>query len=159
MQQGRYAPAAECLHEAVRMAREVGQGDAESETQLALARFHLDQLSDPGREAAELAKARKPAHCPLAELWFAIGDHEQAIKHALAAYEWAWADGEPYVYRYELDQARALLEKLGVEVPKLPPYDAAKDEKLPWEDEVAAAIAKLRAKNEAKKAAEENQEV
>lgn len=79
-----------------------------------------------------------------------IGDHEQAKKHALAAYQWAWADGEPYVYRYELNKARALLEKLGAELPKLPVYDPAKDEKLPWEDEVAAAIEKLRAEKEAK---------
>ena len=32
-----------------------------------------------------------------------------------------------------------------------PPYDPAKDEKLPWEDEVAAAIEKLRTEKEAKK--------
>ena len=43
-----------------------------------------------------------------------------------------------------------MLEKLGAEIPKLPPYDPAKDEKLPWEDKVAAAIEKLRAEKEAK---------
>jgi hypothetical protein len=83
-------------------------------------------------------------------LWLAIGDREQATQHALAAYKWAWADGEPYVHRYGLDKARALLEKLGAEIPDLPPYDPAKDEKLPWEDEVAAALEKLRAEKEAK---------
>ncbi len=158
MQQCRYAPAAESLHEAVRMAREVGQIHAASETLLALARFKLGRLSDPRREAEQLARARKPAHRPLAELWLAIGDREQAKKHALAAYEWAWADGVPYVHRYELNKAHALLEKLGVAIPKLSPYDAARDEKLPWEDEVAAAIDKLRAEKEARKAAEENEE-
>ena len=158
LQQGRYALAAESLHEAVRMAREVGQIDAVSEIQLALARFHLGQLSDPRHEAKQLAKPRKPAHRPLAELWLAIGDREQAKKHALATYKWAWADGEPYVRRYELDKSRELLEKLGVEIPKLQSYDPAKDEKLPWEDEVTAAIDKLRAENEAKKAAEESEE-
>ncbi len=75
---------------------------------------------------------------------------EQAKQHARKAYEWAWADGEPYVYRYELNKARALLEQLGAEIPNLPPYDPAKDEKFPWEDDVAAAIEKLRAKKEAK---------
>jgi hypothetical protein len=69
-------------------------------------------------------------------------------KHALAAYKWAWADGEPYVHRYELNKARALLETLGVPIPNLPPYDPAKDEKLPWEDDVAAAIAELRRQQE-----------
>jgi hypothetical protein len=158
LQQGRHAPAAESLHEAVRLARKVRQVDAESETRLALASIHLDQLREPRRDAERLAKTKKPAHRPLAELWLAIGDREQAKKHALAAYQWAWADGEPYVHRYELNQSRALLEKLGVEIPKLPAYDPAQDEKLPWEDEVAVAIDKLRAENEAKQAAKESSE-
>lgn len=82
----------------------------------------------------------------------AIGDHKQAKVHALAAYKRAWADGEPYVRRYELNKARALLEQLGADIPNLPSYDPAKDEKLPWEDEVAAAIAKLRSERAAKEA-------
>jgi hypothetical protein len=127
------------------MAREVGQSDTKVEALLAVARFHLHQLSDPGQEAEQLARAKKPFHRGLAELWLTIGDAEQAGKYALAAYEWAWADGEPYVRRYELNKTQALLEKLGVPVPDLLPYDSAKDEKLPWEDEVIAAIEKLRA--------------
>ncbi|MBT4866500.1 MAG: hypothetical protein HON53_15460, partial [Planctomycetaceae bacterium] len=158
LDQGQYQLAAESLHEAVHMARQVGQIDAEAETRLALAKIHLGQLADARDKAEQLATAKSPAHRPLAELWLAIGDREQAKKHALAAYEWAWADGEPYVRRYELNQSQALLEKLGVEIPKLPPYDPEKDEKLPWEDEVAAAIDKLRAENEATQAAEENSE-
>ena len=157
LEQGEYQLAADSLHEAVRMAREVVRVDAGAETRFALAKINLDQLADRRQEAERLANAKRPAHRPLAELWLAIGDHEQAKKHALAAYKWAWADGEPYVHRYELNQSQALLEKLGVEIPKLPSYDADKDEKLPWEDEVAAAIDKLRAKNEAKQAAEESQ--
>ncbi len=43
-------------------------------------------------------------------------------------------------------------------VPGLLPYDPAKDKKTPREDDVAAAIDKLRAEGEAKKAAEESQE-
>lgn len=157
LEQGEYALAADSLHEAVRMAREVSLIDAnamQAETQLSLARFHLGQLSDPCQEAQQLAKARKPYHSGLADLWLAIGDREQAKEHARAAYEWAWADGEPYVHRYELNKARDLLEELGEEIPDLPPYDPAKDEKFPWEDEVAAAIDKLRAEKEAKEAAE-----
>ena len=150
LERGEWALAAESLREAVSMARAVGQTDAKAETQLALAQFHLGQLADPRREAEQLANARRPSHRDLADLWLAIGDREQAKKHALAAYKWAWADGEPYVRRYELNKARALLEKLGAEIPNLPPYDPAKDEKLPWEDEVAAAIEKLRAEKEAK---------
>ena len=51
----------------------------------------------------------------------------------------------------DLNKARALLEQLGAEIPNLPPYDPAKDEKLPWEDEVAAAIEKLRAEKSEEK--------
>jgi hypothetical protein len=150
LERGGWALAAESLREAVTMARAVGQTTAKAETQLALAQFQLGQLADPRREAEQLASARQPSHRALADLWLAIGDREKAKRHALEAYKWAWADGEPYVRRYELNKARALLEKLGAEIPNLPPYDPAKDEKLPWEDEVAAAIEKLRAEKEAK---------
>ena len=145
LERGEWALAAESLREAVSMARAIGQTDAEAETGLALARFHLGQLADPRREAEQLANASWLDNCALGELWLALGDREQATKHALAAYQFAWADGEPYVHRYELNKARALLEKLGAEIPNLPPYDPAKDERLPWEDDVAAAIEKLRA--------------
>lgn len=158
LEQGHWALAADSLHEAVRMARQVGQTDAGAEALLALVRFHLSQLSDPRHEAERLAKARKPFHRAIAELWLAIGDHQQAKKHAFAAYKWAWADGEPYVRRYELNKTRALLEQLGADIPDLPPYDPAKDEKLPWENEVEAAIEKLRAEKEAENAAEKSEE-
>ena len=137
------------------MARAVGQTDAAAETQLALAKFQLGSLADPRHEAEQLAQLKEPAHLALAELWLAIGDREQAKKHALAAYRWAWADGEPFVHRYELNKSRALLEQLGAEIPNLPPYDPAKDEKLPWEDAVVAAIEELRAEKAAEAAAKE----
>lgn len=157
LEQGHWARAAESLHEAVRMAREIGQTDATTETAFTLAKFHLNQLTDPHHEAKRLAQAKQPAHRFLAELWLAIGDREQATKHALAAYKWAWADGEPYVHRYELDKTTELLQRLGAAVPKLLPYDPATYVKFPWEDEVAAAIERLRAEKEAKQAQERAQ--
>ena len=42
--------------------------------------IHLGQLADPRREAEQLANARRPSHRALAELWLAIGDHEQATQ-------------------------------------------------------------------------------
>ena len=157
VQRGEWVLAAESLHEAVSMMQSVGRSDPTAETQFALAKFHLGKLVDPPNAAAALANVSRPAHLALTNLWLAIGDREQAKKHALAAYRWAWADGEPFVHRYELNKSRALLEQLGSEIPKLPPYDPAKDEKLPWEDAVVAAIEELRAEKAAeatKKAAE-----
>ena len=139
-----YSLSAESLQEAIQMAHETGLPDPESETMLALARFHLDKLPSANKEAFRLSDVRDPAHLALAELWHALGDADQAINHARAAYVHASADGEPYVRRYHLDRAEALLLKLGGDVPDLPAYDPGRHSKEPWEDEIAAAIAELR---------------
>lgn len=108
------------------MAREVRLVDEASEAGLALAKHHLGQLTgDAARSEAE--------------------------HHAQAAYRWAWADGEPYVNRYELTKTTELLNTLGVPIPNLPPYDPTKDEPFPWEADVRAAIEKLRAQKKRKK--------
>ncbi len=145
IEQGQWELAVESLHEAVRMARAVGQSSPTAEVQLLLAKFRLGELSDPLHEAEQLAHIKENAHRALAELWLAIGNMPQAKKHALTAYKRAWADGEPFVFRYELDRSRAVLQQLGAEIPELPAYDPVKDEKLPWEDAVVAGIEQLRA--------------
>jgi hypothetical protein len=135
------------------MARAISQTDTSSETQLAVARFHLSQLPDPYQEADRLANLPNIDNLSLAELYLALGHPARATHYALEAYEWAWADGEPYVYRYYLNKSRALLEKLNVPIPDLPPYDPSKREPFPWEPAVHAAIAKLcaeKAKKEVK---------
>lgn len=118
-----YPKAAAGFQEAVRMACERRLVDAASETGLALAKFHLGQLTgdDARNEAERLAQLREAAHRYLAMLWLAIGDPEQAKKHALAAYRWAWADGEPYVHRYELTKTTELLVQMNVPNPRSRP--------------------------------------
>jgi hypothetical protein len=150
LEQGEWALAAASFDSAVTMAREVRLVDEESEAGLALAKHHLGQLTgDAARSEAErLAGLRQPAHRYLAQLWLAIGDHDKAKHHALAAYRWAWADGEPYVNRYELTKTTELLQQINVPVPVLPPYDPAKDEPFPWEADVRAAIEKLKAEKQ-----------
>ena len=156
--QGEWALAAASYQEAVRLARDTRSViDVASETGLALAKHHLGQLANPREEAERLAQLRNPAHRLLAQLWLALGDHTQAKHHALAAYKWAWADGEPYVHRYGLTQTTELLRQMNVPIPNLPPYDHANDEPLPWEADVRAAIEKLRAENEAKKNAKQEE--
>jgi hypothetical protein len=154
LEHGDWAPAVTSFAEALRLARESGIPDTDSEAGLALAKYHLGQLSEPQREAERLAQLRKPAHRLLAHLWLALGDPAHAKQHALAAYKWAWADGEPYVNRYELTKTTELLQLMNVPIPNLPPYDRAKDKRFPWEDAVAAAIEKLKAEKEAKKTKE-----
>jgi hypothetical protein len=141
---GKWAAAADALGKAIHMAHERGLTDPVSETRLALARFHLGRLHDPRHEAIRLASLHRPDHMALAELWHAIGESDQAVKNGLAAYKWAWVDGQPYVRAYDLDRATSLLNILGAKIPRLSAYDAHRDQKLPWEDEVAAAFEKRR---------------
>lgn len=142
---GEWASAAASYQDALAMARSAGLHDEEAETGLALTQFHLGQLSDPRQVVKDLATLPQPDHLTLASLWQAIGDVEQARQHALSAYRWAWADGEPFVHRYELDKARALLESLGEPTPDLPPYDPSRETREPWEDAVQAGIEELKA--------------
>jgi hypothetical protein len=146
LDRGEHALATESLQEAIRMAHEAGFSDPGSETLLALARWHLKRLPSAREEALRLSAVRDPAHFPLAELWHALDDTEQAAKHAKAAYRYAWADGEPYVRRHDLALAKALLEQLGEDIPVLPAYDPARYQKEPWEDKVEATITELREK-------------
>ncbi|HEX8321185.1 DUF4062 domain-containing protein [Longimicrobium sp.] len=150
LENGEWTLAAANFALALIMARERHLGDDDSETGLALAKFHLHQLTgaDARSEAERLAQLRHPAHRYLALFWQAIGDRDQAKHHALAAFRQAWGDGEPYVDRYELTKSTGLLNELGVPLPDLPPYDPAKDDPFPWEAEVRAAIDKLSAEKE-----------
>jgi hypothetical protein len=154
-ERGEWGLAAESLTEAVRMAREVRQVDAWSETFLILANHHRGVLHDSRIEAQRLATLPDPAHRPLAELYLALGDRALATKHALAAYTWAWADGEPYVHRAELTKSADLLKRLGEPIPTLPPFDESKHLPFEWEADVRAAIEKIKIeKADAEQAAE-----
>jgi len=109
---------------------------------LALCQYHLGILANPTEKATQLAQAKRPAHQPIAELWLAIGKHTQAKHHALKAYKEAWGEGEPYVFRYWLNKAKAVLEQLGEPIPDLPPCNPATAVKIPYEDEIVALIEK-----------------
>jgi hypothetical protein len=152
LEQGAWAQAAASFSQAVAMAREVRRVDEASEAGLALAKVHLHQLTgDEARsEAQRLAQLRhfadrSLANRYLARLWQTLGELNQAKHHALAAYTLSWADGEPYVYRYELTKATELLHELGVPLPNLPAYDPAKDKPFSWEADLRDFIAARRA--------------
>ncbi len=142
-QRGEYALAATSYQEALRMARERRLTSTSSETALALCKYHLGQLPEPQAEAQRLANQGHSSQL-LAEIYEALGDTAQAQHHALAAYKRAWADGEPYVNRYDLTQATALLTRLGEPIPDLPAYDATKDKPFPWEAEIREIIERIK---------------
>lgn len=148
LQSGEWELAAASYAEAVRLARERGLINAHSETGLALAKHNLGQLPSGRDEAERLAQLRRPEHHILALLWLSLGDTEHAKQHALAAYREAWADGEPYVLRYALNESTQVLQQLNVIPPKLPPYNPAKANPFLWEAQVRAAIEELRAENQ-----------
>jgi len=80
-----------------------------------------------------------------------LGDEEKAKDYAIEAYTYAWADGEPYVRWYDLQEAKKQLDALGVPHPQLEPYDTDNPEKVFMEDEILALIDELKAKKEAEK--------
>jgi hypothetical protein len=144
MASGEWELAAESFDSVVRMDREVGRPRADNEVRLALAKLHLEKTSEARSEAERVSGGSHPPHLELADLWLALGDDDQAKKHALEAYKWAWADGEPYVHRYALNRSASLLKEMHTEVPNLPLYDPEKDKKFPWEDELVAAVTNVK---------------
>jgi hypothetical protein len=117
------ASAVESLTENLQMSREVGDEAASDEALIALARLRagtdFDARGEAERLTAAMNKATKGA-LALAELWHTLGERNAAVEHALRAHRWAAAEGEPYVHRYYLDRARALLGELGVTLPEVP---------------------------------------
>lgn len=153
LEQKDFATAIKSLTDAVALAHKAGKTDRRSEIRLATAKLNLKELSEPNQLAEQFSYALEE-NClqALADLWFAIGNNAQAKKYALAAVEWAWADGEPFVHRYDLDKACVLLKKLGVEIPNLQNYDPSKDIKFLWEDKLALKINGLHVKANANQA-------
>jgi hypothetical protein len=114
-------------------------------------------LAKLGRAAdarAELANGEQRRYA--AEAWLILGDRDQARTCALNAYRWAWGEGPPYIMWYDLERSRALLRELGEPEPQLPPFDASKVKPIPYEAEIRAAIAKLKAEKAAKGSGEES---
>jgi tetratricopeptide (TPR) repeat protein len=144
--QENWTEAVDSLAEAVRMARERSKLDSTAEAALALSKMHLGLLApDDVRHLATRTTTAFPSHRVLALIWMALGAPDRAKAEAVAEYEEAWADGEPYVVRHDLDRATELLHELGVPVPDLPPFDPEREEPFPWEADIRAAIERLAA--------------
>ncbi|MGM3309601.1 DUF4062 domain-containing protein [Anabaena sp. WFMT] len=118
LKEKQYVLAATSLEKAAQMARLVGLRDAVAETQLALAKYYEGTLAYPREEAERLSAEKKCSELNLALLWEAIGDKARSLEYARKAFEKACADGEPYVYRHDLDIACELIKRLNGEEPK-----------------------------------------
>ncbi len=142
IEQKNYQAAVEPLQMTLKMANEVGLSNTYTETLLAIAKFHLGLLEDPQKEAARLYE--KWVSFSIAELWYLVGNIEKCKSVALEAYTFYWADGEPYVNRYSLEKTKAILHKLGVEIPNLPSFDPTKEVIEDYEIEIDKYIEELK---------------
>ena len=79
-----------------------------------------------------------------ASVYLEIGDMHNAQRHALLAYEKAWADGPPHIFWWELEQLKQILAHLGVPEPKLPLFNPPKIDQIPFESSIHNAIRELK---------------
>lgn len=133
MEQSQWHHAVQSFAQAVKMARSVGVRDLESETWLAIANLHVNNLPDSIAEAERLSSPRELSYYSLAKLWSAIGQNEEAKRYGLKAYEEAWGNGSPFAHEFELEQIINLLQNMHIAIPQLAFYDPQKDIELSWE--------------------------
>jgi hypothetical protein len=132
------------LQDAVARAHKVNKFDRRSEINLAIANYHLNRLPNAHEVAASLARDIQPwCQRHLAELWIALGRPDEAKKYAIAAYRWAWAEGEPFVRRNELEKANDLIHTLGIEPPILKSFEADEKRETTWELDLKQAIEEI----------------
>ena len=128
----RLAEAETHLSEALTRCRRINLVEIEADILLSWARWH--RANGHGPEALEQAGEalaiadrceyrlnQAEIHNFLATLALE-DDHQVAIEHATIGYERAWCDGPPHAYEPALDEAKRLLDELGVEPPEMPAY-------------------------------------
>ena len=144
--QGRPAEAVEELGRGVAMAREVGHATHEVEARLALALARAGEHARARDLAASLERSLRgegKTAVSLAEAHLELGDRDRAGGLALDGFRWAWADGPPFAFWWELQRSRAVLEALGEPEPELAPFDPEAVEPLPHEDAIEALLERL----------------
>lgn len=118
------------LETALKRCKQVNLVESESNILLTWARWHyikddISQALQDANEALYIADRyeyrinQADIHNFLARLVLVKKDTECAKSHAEKAYERAWCDGPPYCYKPALDEAKEILQKLGVEPPKV----------------------------------------
>jgi tetratricopeptide (TPR) repeat protein len=118
------------ITEALTRCRRINLVEVEPDILLAWARWHrvkgnLRQAEDHAKEALAIADRcdyrlkQAEIHNFLARLALEAGDRKAAGEHAATAYKHAWCDGPPHCYKPALEEAKRLLDELGVPPPRL----------------------------------------
>jgi len=144
LQQDRPDAAEKFFSEALNMAIKTGVPTDNYAGGLARALARQDRLDE-----ARALLLKGVSRAAAAEVYLALGDHERAKQYALDAYRAAWADGPPFSYWMELENAKRVLNALDILPPLLPFYETSSMKPLPYEDEIRAFIEELWDKNAA----------
>jgi hypothetical protein len=136
---------------AIEMAQTVGVPVGRLEARLALAKAIAGDREQAREICDRLSELAQPPDVELAAAYLEIGDRDKAREHALKGYRWAWAEGPPYSYWWQLEQCRAVLKALGEPEPNLPAFDPKAVEPLPFEAEIRKLIAELKGKKKKKR--------
>lgn len=121
------------LTEALKRCRKINLVELEPDILLSWARWYQakgnrDAALEQADEALSIADRceyrlnQADIHNFLAALEMEEGNHDAAVEHAMTGYERAWCDGPPHAYQPALDEAKRLLDELGVEPPEMPAY-------------------------------------
>ena len=137
--------AIEALSESLRLSREFGGQDLETEALYALARVRAKASSDVSAGVERFDKeTNERIAIPVAELWIELKEPKRAIAAALRGHNSACGSGKPYTHRYYLGRADALLCELGEPPPEVPLHNNSNDETFEWENDILNVIEKSR---------------
>lgn len=152
LQQGDARRAIEAFTRAIDLARRSGLSDAALQGRLACAEVAAgmaasakDRINDV---STQVGKARvHDLFCSAAEVYLQLSDQENATAYARAAYEEAWADGHPYVWKSRLDRAHKVLVATKTPVPQMRPFSRARKYDIPAETEIRQFVEGLQSGN------------
>jgi tetratricopeptide (TPR) repeat protein len=143
LQQGRPDASAQFFLKALNMAGGDVQLTANYTGGLARALAAKGRL-DEARALVERGVSRYSA----AAVYLTLGDLKKSVHNAIEAYEMAWADGPPFAFWWELQQAKKILSALGVPEPDLEPFDESSIRSIPYEKEIRTFIEALSSQGE-----------
>ena len=142
LSQGEWAKVAKHYEEYIRLMREANMDACWEEARLALAQLRLGE-SHPFHELADrISNVEDPPYAALAELYLALGEHENARKYVHPGYVEAWSAGAPYVCWQTSQHCRRIFEALGDPEPQLAPFDDRNAQPFSFEAKLSAYLEK-----------------